>query len=79
VDNQTVDVYVDDELVAEDFGWRNPTNHKGLGWLMLGFDRGIATIGYYDDIMFGEGNEIIQAVAPRDKLTTTWGNLKNTR
>jgi len=79
VDNQTIDVYVDDELVAENFLWRNPTNHKGLGWLMLGFDRGVATIGYYDDIMFGEGNEIIQAVAPEGKIASTWGYLKKIR
>ena len=31
VDNQAVTVYVDDVLVAENFGWRNPGNHHGLG------------------------------------------------
>jgi len=77
VDNQTCSVYVDDVLVAENFGWRNPGNHKGLGWLMLGFDRGIATIGYYDDIVFGEGNVFFQSVAPGDKLASSWGYLKS--
>jgi len=78
VDNQTYSVYVDDVLVAENFGWRNPTNHKALGWLMFGFDRGqMGTIGYYDDVVFGEGDVFFQSVAPGDKLATTWGRLKN--
>lgn len=78
VDNQTYSVYVDDVLVAEDFLWRNPGNHKGLGWLMFGFDRGKGgTVGYYDDVVFGEGEELIQAVAPGDKLAATWGHLKS--
>jgi len=78
VDKQTLDVYVDDELVADDFGWRNPGNHAGIGWLMLGFDRGQAgTIGYYDDIVFGEGDVLIpEAVQPAGKLATTWGRLR---
>lgn len=80
VDNQTYSVYVDDVLVAEDFGWRNPANHKGLGWLMFGFDRGKGgTVGYYDDVVFGEGEELIQAVAPGDKLASSWGYLKSVR
>lgn len=78
VDNQTYSVYVDDVLVAENFGWRNPGNHKALGWLMFGFDRGKGgTIGYYDDVVFGEGDVFFQSVAPGDKLTTTWGRLRN--
>ena len=44
---------------------------------MLGFDRGKGTLGYYDDIVFGEGDELIQSVAPGDKLATAWGHLKN--
>jgi hypothetical protein len=48
--------------------------------MMFGFDRGkVGTIGYYDDVVIGEGNELIQAVDPGDKLTTTWGLLKNAR
>jgi len=77
VDNQTYSVYVDDVLVAENFGWRNPGNHNGLGWLMLGFDRGKGgTIGYYDDIVFGEGDTLPSSVEPGDKLAATWGRLK---
>ncbi len=76
VDNLTCSVYVDDVLVAENFGWRNPGNHQGLGWLMLGFDRGGGTVGYYDDLVFGEGDELYESVAPEGKLTTTWGYLK---
>ena len=79
VDNQTVTVYVDDVLVAENFGWRNPGNHHGLGWLMFGFDRGTGTIGYYDDVVFGEGDVFISpsSVSSADKLSATWGRLKS--
>ena len=78
VDQQTITVYVDDVLVAENFGWRKPSVHKGIGWLMFGFDRGkVGTIGYYDDVVFGEGDELIMAVAPEDKLASTWGYLKS--
>jgi len=78
IDNQKHDVYIDDVLVAEDCDYRNPGNHKALGWMMFGFDRGkVGTIGYYDDVVVGEGNELIQAVDPGDKLTTTWGLLKD--
>jgi hypothetical protein len=77
VDNLTYDLYLDDVLVAEDFAWRNPGNHKAIGWLMFGFDRGTGrTIGYYDDVVLGEGNEFFQAVAPENKLATTWGHLR---
>jgi hypothetical protein len=45
---------------------------------MFGFDRGKGgTIGYYDDVVFGEGAELIQAVAPEGKLAVTWGSLKS--
>ena len=78
VDSQTITVYVDDVLVAENFGWRKPAVHKGVGWLMFGFDRGKAgTIGYYDDVVFGEGDELILAVTPGNKLAATWGYLRS--
>lgn len=80
VNDWTYSVYLDDELVAEDFAWRNPANHTALGWLMLGFDEGQGLIGYYDDIVFGEGDTPPpEAVEPGDKLAATWGDLKNTR
>jgi len=81
IDNQKHDLYIDDVLVAEDCDYRNPGNHKALGWIMFGFDRGkMGTIGYYDDVVIGEGDQLIeQAVAPEDKLASTWGHLKNAR
>jgi len=80
VDKQTYTVYLDDEVIAKDFSWRNPANHHGLGWLMLGFDHGSGLIGYYDDIVFGEGDKLPSlTVEPADKLTTTWARLKKAR
>ncbi len=76
VDNQTYTVSLDDVVVADNFSWRNPANHKALGWLMLGFDGGSDLIGYYDDIVFGEGNALPLAVAARNKLAMAWGTLK---
>ena len=79
VDKQTYTVSLDDKVVAKDFSWRNPANHHGLGWLMLGFDGGAGLIGYYDDIVFGEGDELPKAVEAAGKLATTWGSIKNTQ
>jgi hypothetical protein len=78
IDTQKYTVSVDDKVIAKDFGWRNPANHKGLGWLMLGFDAGAGLIGYYDDIVFGEGDTPSGlAVAPQNKLTMTWAQLRH--
>ena len=82
VDAQTYKVYLDDVLIADTCVYRNPGNHKALGWLMFGFDRGSAgTIGYYDDLVVGEGDVFINpsSVTAEDKLTATWGSLKNSR
>jgi len=79
VDAQTYMVYLDDVLIADDCVYRNPGNHKALGWLMFGFDRGKGgTIGYYDDLVIGEGDVLVipSSVTAEDKLTTTWGSLK---
>jgi len=76
VDKQTYTVSLDDEVVAKNFSWRNPANHSALGWLMLGFDGGVGLIGYYDDIVFGEGDELPKAVEAVGKLATTWGAMK---
>ena len=79
VDAHTYDVYVDDDLVADDFAWRNPGSHQSLGWLMLGFDDGVDLIGYYDDIVFGEGDTLPWAVGVTGKLATTWASVKRAR
>ncbi len=76
VDNATYSVWVDDVLAASDFAWRNPANHKALGWLMLGFDGGDGLIGYYDDVVFGEGDQLPRAVSPGSKLATAWAAMK---
>ena len=77
VDKQTYTVFLDDKVVAKDFSWRNPANHHGLGWLMLGYDVGAGLIGYYDDIVFGEGDQLPKAVEATGKLATRWGQMKN--
>ncbi|GIX07647.1 MAG: hypothetical protein KatS3mg115_2050 [Candidatus Poribacteria bacterium] len=80
VDNLRYSVYLDDELIAEDFSWRNPANHQALGWLMLGFDLGSGLIGYFDDVVFGEGDSPpALSIQPEGKLATTWGELKANR
>jgi hypothetical protein len=77
IDKQKYTVFLDDVEVAKNFSWRNPANHRGLGWLMLGFDAGAGLIGYYDDIVFGEGDKLLLAVEATGKLATTWGRMKN--
>jgi hypothetical protein len=79
VDNHTYDVYVDGELAADGFAWRNPAVHESLGWLMVGFDGGVDLIGYYDDIVFGEGATLPLSVDAGHKLATTWADVKNAR
>ena len=79
VDNQTFTVHLDDKVVANNFAWRNPGSHTGLGWLMLGFDAGNGLIGYYDDIVFGEGDQLPLSVDASGKLATTWATLKRQR
>lgn len=77
-DKLTYSTYFDGKLVAEGLKFRN-NNHNALGWLMIGFDTGVGVLGYYDDIIMGDGdgsNVTVAAVHPDDKLTTTWGSLK---
>ncbi|MDA1191315.1 MAG: hypothetical protein O3A46_06475 [Candidatus Poribacteria bacterium] len=76
VDARTYSIWVDDALAAENFAWRNPA-HQALGWMMIGFDAGAGLIGYYDDMIFGAGNNLPTAVSPQDRLTTTWVTLKS--
>jgi len=72
----TYDVYFDGALVAEGFNFRN-TAHDALGWLMIGFDAGAGVLGYYDDIIMGDGDGAdVTAVHPESKLATTWAALK---
>jgi hypothetical protein len=78
IDKQTYTVLVDDQIAANNFSWRNPAGHKALGWLMIGFDGGAGLIGYYDDIVFGEGDTLpVLAVEPKDRLATTWARVKH--
>ena len=46
---------------------------------MLGFDGGVDLIGYYDDILFGEGDTLPLAVDAAGKLATTWAGMKYAR
>ena len=77
VDKQTYTVSVDEVVAAKDFAWRNAAGHKALGWLMLGFDAGAGLIGYYDDVVYGEGGTFAGlAVEPVGKVATTWADLR---
>jgi len=77
-DQLSYDVYFDGVEAAQGFKFRKDV-HDGLGWLMLGFDAGVGVLGYYDDIIMGDGdgsdiNE--SAIYPEEKLAATWGKLK---
>jgi len=75
-DTLTYDAYFDGDLVAESFNFRNNA-HNALGWLMIGFDAGVGVLGYYDDIIMGDGDGAnVTAVDAEDKLVTTWAALK---
>jgi hypothetical protein len=72
----TYDVYFDGTMVADDFNFRN-TAHDALGWLMIGFDAGDGVLGYYDDIIMGDGDGMdVAAVHSEGKLATTWATLR---
>jgi hypothetical protein len=72
----TYKAYLDDALIAEGFHFRKDV-HDALGWLMIGFDSGVGLLGYYDDIILGDGDGAnITAVDSESKLATTWGELK---
>lgn len=74
--NLTYDAYFDGKQVATGFKFRKDV-HDALGWLMLGFDAGVGVLGYYDDIIMGDGTGAdATAVDSEAKLATTWGGLK---
>ena len=79
VDNQTFDVYLDGKKLGN-YKFRNGA-HDTIDWLMIGFDEGVGTLGYYDAIEFGLGTgerAFIRAtpVESAGKLSTTWGTVK---
>ena len=77
-DQLNYDVYFDGTQAAQGFKFRKDV-HDGLGWLMIGFDTGVGVLGYYDDIVMGDGDGSDynpSAVSPEKKLAVTWGNLK---
>jgi len=72
----TYNAYLDNDLIAEGFHFRKDV-HDALGWLMIGFDSGVGILGYYDDIILGDGDgSNVTAVDSESKLATTWGELK---
>ena len=81
---RTYDFYVDDEEVADDFGFRGEGGKGGvnpsLSWIFFGWDHPTALTAYIDDIEMGDGEGETagkpQAVSASDKLTTTWGRIK---
>jgi len=79
VDNLSFVVYLDGKNIGK-FDFRN-ASHDAIEWVMIGFDAGIGTLGYYDAIEFGLGtgeqayNRAV-AVEPAEKLSTTWGDVK---
>lgn len=75
-DTLTYNAYLDGDLIAGDFHFRKDV-HDALGWLMIGFDSGVGLLGYYDDIIIGDGDgENVTAVDSDGKIATTWGELK---
>jgi len=79
VDKRTFDVYLDGKKLGN-YKFRNVA-HQFIEWLMIGFDGGVGTLGYYDDIEFGTGtgesayNRAV-SVESAGKLSITWGELK---
>ena len=82
--DRTYDFYVDDEQVADDFGFRGEGGKGGvnpeLSWIFFGWDHPDALTAYIDDIEMGAGEGETagkpQAVSASDKLATTWGKIK---
>lgn len=79
VDKQTFDVYLDGKKLGN-YKFRNAA-HKTIEWLMIGFDEGVGTLGYYDAIEFGLGTgegAFVRAtpVERVGKLSITWGTVK---
>ena len=81
---KTYDFYVDDEQVADDFGFRGEGGKGGvnpsLSWIFFGWDHPTALTAYIDDIEMGDGEGETagkpQAVSASEKLATTWGRIK---
>ena len=81
---KTYDFYVDDEQVVDDFGFRGEGGKGGvnpsLSWIFFGWDHPTALTAYIDDIEIGDGEGETagkpQAVSVSDKLTITWGRIK---
>jgi hypothetical protein len=79
VDNLSFEVYLDGKKLGK-YDFRN-ASHDAIEWVMIGFDAGIGTLGYYDAIEFGKGtgeqayNRAV-AVEPAEKLSITWGSVK---
>jgi hypothetical protein len=45
---------------------------------MIGFDSGVGLIGYYDDIILGDGDgATVAALDPEEKLATRWASMKD--
>jgi len=79
VDKRTFDVYLDGKKLGN-YEFRNAA-HKFIEWLMIGFDAGIGTLGYYDAVEFGLGSgegayNRAASVESAGKISTTWGELK---
>ena len=79
VDNLSFEVYLDGKKLGK-YGFRN-ASHDAIEWLMIGFDEGVGTLGYYDAIEFGLGTgegAFVRAtpVERAGKLSITWGTVK---
>ena len=82
--DKSYDFYVDDEQVADDFGFRGEGGKGGvnpsLSWIFFGWDHPTDVTAYIDDIEMGDGEGETagkpQAVSASDKLATTWGKIK---
>lgn len=83
--SETCDVYIDGELLADDFVFRGVgLGHASIDWWFLGSSKveeaGGPLLAYIDNIAIGAGegdpNMPPAAVSSSGKLATTWAELK---
>jgi hypothetical protein len=80
LENDKYDFYYDGKLMGDNAGYRNwgGLSKQGIDKFNVANvgDGGSTFIKYFDDIILYEGSIRNVAVAPRDKLSTVWGNVK---
>jgi len=79
-DNEIYNVYLNDELAAEDFTFRGAGQNPSLDWITFGLNHPRVITVYIDDLEVGEGEgehtEAGASVEKSSKLPITWSRLK---